>query len=255
MNKGLKVVVITQEDGLVIPRNVEKIARAEGASLQAVIVLDVKGSLANKKSYFARGFGAVQTFKMGVQLVVTKLAGLVGHRRDLRQVAEKAGAAFHRVEKLHSPSVIEMIREMSPDVIVSFSAPCVFKPEILNIPPKGCINLHCSLLPRYAGLLPSFWVLFHQEQLAGASVHYMDDRIDNGAILGQREIAVSDGMTMFDLIRKTKEAGGDLMVEILGKILSGELQALPNRHEEGSYFTWPTIPQMREFRKRGGRLI
>lgn len=255
MKMPLKVLVITQNDEFVIPRNVEKIARAEGTSLRGVIVLDVKGSLANKKSYFARGFGPLQTCKMGMQLVAAKLAARTGRRHDLRQVAEKAGASFQRVEKLHSAAVIEMIREMSPDVIVSFSAPCVFKPEILNIPQKGCINLHCSLLPRYAGLLPSFWVLFHKEKVAGASVHYMDDRIDNGAILGQREVTVSDQMTMFELIQKTKKAGGDLMVEVLEKIRNGEVAAMPNRHEEGSYFTWPTIQQMHDFRRAGGRLI
>lgn len=255
MKTPLKVLVITQNDEFVIPRNVEKIARAECASLQAVIVLDVKGSLANKKSYFARGFGPLQTFKMGMRMITAKLAARMGRGDDLRQVAEKAGAIFQRVEKLHSAPVVEMIRGINPDVIVSFSAPCVFKKEILNIPLKGCINLHCSLLPRYAGLLPSFWVLFHKEKTAGASVHYMDDRIDNGAILAQEEIAVPEGTTMFALIQKTKEAGGDLMVETLKKIQVDQVVAMPNRHEEGSYFTWPTIQQMREFRKNGGRLI
>jgi methionyl-tRNA formyltransferase len=255
MIKPLNVVVITQDDSFAIPGNVEKIARAKAVSLRAVIVLDVKGSLTNKKRYFARGFGLTQTAKMGAHLLAVKLQSVVGKRVGLRQVAARAGVPFHRVEKLHDPSVIELIKGMQPEVIVSFSAPCVFKKSILDLPPMGCINLHCSLLPQYAGLLPSFWALFHNEQVTGATVHYMDDRIDNGAILGQRMIAIPEGTTMYDLIRMTKDSGGDLMIEILEKLSDGGIQEAPNRPEEGSYFSWPTIQQMREFRQRGGRLI
>ena len=61
----------------------------------------------------------------------------------------------------------------------------IFKKELLKIPRYGCINLHCSILPKYAGLLPSFWTIYNKEEKIGSTVHYMDDKIDNGAILGQ----------------------------------------------------------------------
>lgn len=255
MKPPLRVIVITQDDRFAIPQNVEKIARADATSLQAVIVLDVKGSLANRKGQLARGFGLSQTLRMSAQVLGSKLAALAGTRPDLRGVARRAGASFHRVQDLHDSSVVAMIEAMAPDVVVSFSAPCVFRKPILDIPPLGCINLHCSLLPRYAGLLPSFWVLFHNEKTTGASVHYMDDRIDNGTILGQRRIAIPEAATMVDVIRQTKELGGDLMIEVLEKLREGVADRAPNRHEEGSYFTWPTVEQMQEFRRRGGRLV
>jgi methionyl-tRNA formyltransferase len=130
----------------------------------------------------------------------------------------------------------------------------VFKECLLTLPRHGCINLHCSLLPLYAGLLPSFWVLYHQEQKTGATVHYMATKIDNGGILGQEIVTIEPGSTMLDVIRKTKQVGGDLMVRVVQEIASGTVTVRENREEEGSYFGWPTIEQMREFRWKGGRL-
>jgi methionyl-tRNA formyltransferase len=83
----------------------------------------------------------------------------------------------------------------------------------------------------------------------------MDSKIDNGSILGQVRVAIEPGTTLFDLIQKTKAAGGDLMVEVIRRIQSGDVEPTPNRAEEGSYFSWPTIDQMRQFRRRGGRFV
>jgi len=102
--------------------------------------------------------------------------------------------------------------------------------------------------------LPSFWVLYHHEPATGATVHYMDSRIDNGGILGQEVVAIEPGSTMLDVIRKTKRVGGDLMVRVVQGIAAGMVSVKENREEEGSYFGWPSVEQMRQFRRQGGRL-
>ena len=91
------------------------------------------------------------------------------------------------------------------------------------------------------------------ETETGATVHYMDDQIDNGAILGQVRVPLDSGMSVFELIRRTKAAGGELLVEVIRKLNQGSVETSPNRPEEGSYFSWPSVEQMREFRRRGGR--
>jgi methionyl-tRNA formyltransferase len=81
----------------------------------------------------------------------------------------------------------------------------------------------------------------------------MDDKIDNGAILGHVRVPIGRGMSVFELIRRTKAAGGDLLVDVIGKLARGAVEAVPNHVENGSYFSWPSVEQMREFRRRGGR--
>ena len=250
----LSVVVITQNDSLVIPENVIKIIRSGFVDLRAVVVVDGAAAVGRRKWQFLRGFGLIQTLSLARRMISTKMAIRFGQKKDLKGAADLARAAYVQAINLHDQWLISYLTSMKPDVIASFSAPTIFKKSVLEIPRLGCVNLHCSLLPKYAGLLPSFWVLFNGESTAGASVHYMDDKIDNGEILGQCSIDIPEGTSMYDLIRLTKDIGGDLMVQVLRELHDGVSASKPNRAEDGSYFSWPTIDQMREFRFRGGRL-
>jgi methionyl-tRNA formyltransferase len=260
----LGIVVICQEDTFVIPRNIEKVAQMPGVRLLGVVVLDVKGSVVNRKVQFAKGFGVLQTLCMGTALmwaaVLNLLDRCIGWRllkrkRSIRAVAGKHRIPFQVQQDVHDSGFLGRLRELSPDLILSFSAPCVFKPEVLAIPRLGCINLHCSPLPRYAGLMPSFWAMYHGERDTGVTVHYMDDQIDNGAILAQAPVPISAGMSLLELIQRTKEAGGELVCEVLRRLQSGTLKPQANNRTEGTYFTWPTVREMRDFRAKGGRLI
>jgi len=260
----MNIAVITQPDAAVIPENIAKLAGLPGIALKAVLVLDVKGSLANKRGYFLRGFGAWQCGRLFARLACQRFAAATrralggkvreGEGMSVQQLAARLGVPCRYTEQLHRDDVLGYLKSLDLDLIVSFSAPIVFKERLLTLPRNGCINLHCSLLPRYAGLLPSFWVLYHHEHETGATVHYMDTRIDNGGILGQEVVAIAPGTTMLDVIRKTKRVGGDLMARVVRQMASGSVSVRENREEDGSYFGWPTIEQMRQFCRQGGRL-
>jgi methionyl-tRNA formyltransferase len=260
----IKLAFITQEDSVAIPENVEKVLQLSGVNAQLIAIVDSSGSVANRKWTFARGFGVRQTFRMGLALLRARVADAVdsvcGYRlairkRSVKAVARKNGVPFTVVKNANDDAFVEYVESLDLDLIVSFSCPSVFKTRLLRAARVGCINMHCSYLPRYAGLLPSFWVLHHGENETGATVHYMDDKIDNGAILNQCRVPIEPGMTMFQLIRKTKAAGGELMVRTIEQLMNGGVQTMPNPSGDGSYFSWPTVEQMREFRRRGGRLI
>lgn len=260
----MRIVILAQEDGWVIPANILRLAAVPGVRLVQVVSLHVKGALVNKKSMFIDGFGYLQAGRMAAAMAWAKAldlldrftAGrLLSNPRSLRGAAKRCGAQWQQAGDPNTDEFLEELRRLEPDLVVSFSAPCVFKPALLGLPRLGCINLHCSLLPRFAGLLPSFWVLYHRESEAGATVHYMDDKIDNGAILGQVRVPLRPGMTMFEVIRLTKQSGGELMAEVVAQLASNTARPRPNQAVEGSYFSWPTVDQMREFRARGGRLI
>jgi methionyl-tRNA formyltransferase len=260
----MNIAVITQPDSAVIPENIATLAGLPGIAIKAVVVLDVKGALANKRGYFLRGFGVWQCFSLYAKLIGQRLSAAIrrgvgwrvrpGEGMSVRQVARHLAVPCVSTTELHSDQMLAYLKSLDLDVIVSFSAPIVFKERLLTLPRHGCINLHCSLLPRYAGLLPSFWVLYHHEAEAGATVHYMDTRIDNGGILGQEVVPIEPGATMLEVIRRTKRVGGDLMARVVQAIASGTVSVRENREEEGSYFGWPTIEQMRQFRRQGGRL-
>jgi methionyl-tRNA formyltransferase len=180
---------------------------------------------------------------------------LLSRKRSVKAIAQRNHIPYRRVRKVNDEEFVRYVESLALDLIISYSAPTVFRPRLLRAARLGCINLHCSVLPEYAGILPSFWVLYDKAVEGGATVHYMNDKIDNGAILAQREIPVPPGVSMFKWIHMTKDLGGELMAETVARLVNGGIDPVPNDVSKGSYYSWPTIQQMREFRRRGGRLV
>jgi methionyl-tRNA formyltransferase len=260
----MKIIIITQEDSFVIPQNIEKVIKTNGLKVIGISSIESKFSLVNKKSLFIRGFGVFQTIKIGCLFLFNKSYNFLDiltktqflpQRKSLKSVAMKYNIPYFITDNPNNELFINKLKVLKPDILVSFSAPVVFKEKLLKSAPNGCINLHCSYLPNYAGLMPSFWVLYKNADYAGASVHYMDTKIDNGPILGQIKIFYERGITMFKLIKLTKTIGGDLMCKVLKQIKDNSHTHFSNHVDDGSYFSWPTIEAIRDFRKKGGKLI
>lgn len=261
MNKRLKVIVITQNDTFFIPSNIIKAAMV--CDIVEVVDNKAKHSLDNKMSDMLKWFGFWQCAKMGVRTLWRKVQGvldvcsgytLYDGKCDIKHAAKKIGADFRIVSNLNAKDYVQHVREISPDLIISYSAPQIIKPELLGIPKYGIINVHGALLPNYRGCMPSFWYLYNEEKVGGATVHYMSADIDDGDICLQGSVDISDCNTMFQLMKKTKELGGELICESIRQIAAGTLKSRPNDTQNGSYYTWPTVEQAKEFRKKGKKL-
>ena len=83
----------------------------------------------------------------------------------------------------------------------------------------------------------------------------MSAKIDDGDIIEQGSVDISDCRSMFKLMKKTKGVGGELMVRAIEDIANGTVERRKNETEKGRYFTWPTVAQAKEFRQKGKRLI
>lgn len=264
MTQKMKLIIITQEDSFAVPQNIEKIIKLDFVTIQKVLNIDSSHSLVNQKKLFIDGFGLLQSAKMGVKVGLHKandfLDGISSYKTSLPSKSLKAVALKNKIDyqKITNPNdekFLDELEVLKPDIIVSFSAPLVFKNKLLSIPTLGCINLHCSFLPNFAGIMPSFWTLYKKQKSTGVTVHYMDSKIDNGKILGQKEVLIEKDETIFSLILKTKEIGGEVMCDVLREIHAGKMVPKDNNTENGSYFSWPKVEDFKDFKKQGGRLI
>lgn len=260
----MKLVIITQEDAFAIPQNIEKIIKLDFVKIQRIVNIDSFHSLVNQKKLFIDGFGLLQSAKMGVKVIANKvnvfLDGITSYKtslpsKSLISVAKKNNIEYQIISNPNEEKFLSELEALKPDLIVSFSAPLVFQNKLLAIPALGCINLHCSFLPNFAGVMPSFWTLYKKQKITGVTVHYMDSKIDNGKILGQKEVAILPDETIFSLIKKTKEIGGEVMCNVLRNINSGKMTPKDNHPEMGSYFSWPKVEDFKDFKNQGGRLI
>ena len=264
--KKLKIAVITQNDLYAIPRNVKLLCDSELIEISELIIVNSPNNLVNKKWLFIKGFGFQQTLKMIVITMLFRLKSVLAYSigpfrkkewLDLKGLCLKSKIPIYSEEDINSPAVLQRLRTENIDLVVSYSAPTIFKKELLDTPKFGCINLHCSALPSYAGVMPSFWVLLNNEKYAGISVHLMDCKIDNGDVLAQEIIDISKIDNMFDVIQATKLRGGHLMLDVLYSIHKNDSLPAPldTSHNMPSYFTWPTVKDFKSLVLNGKKLV
>ena len=125
---------------------------------------------------------------------------------------------------------------------------------MVDLAPQGCLSLDSALLPRYRGLMPSFWVLKNREKETGVSVFFVDEGIDSGPILVQRRIEIGE-MTQAELIEASKIVGMDAIIEAIAKIQKGDIATLPNDAATATYFKFPTRDDVTAFRAAGARFF
>jgi UDP-4-amino-4-deoxy-L-arabinose formyltransferase/UDP-glucuronic acid dehydrogenase (UDP-4-keto-hexauronic acid decarboxylating) len=131
---------------------------------------------------------------------------------------------------------VGQIRESRPDIIFSFYYRHMVRPPILEIPPAGCLNLHGSLLPKYRGRCPINWALVNGEKETGVTLHYMTPRPDDGDIVCQKKIDISDSDTALSLHEKAARTSAAMLDEILPQIKDGTAPRYPQDHSKATYF-------------------
>ena len=140
------------------------------------------------------------------------------------------------VDDVNQPKEVERIRALRPDIVFSFYYRRMLKPAILEVPTRGCLNLHGSLLPKFRGRAPVNWAIVHGETETGVTLHYMTAKPDAGEIVGQEVVPIAFDDTALTLFRKMERAAVELLDRVLPLIKEGRAPRLPNRIEQGSYF-------------------
>ncbi len=174
-----------------------------------------------------------------------EVAAVFTHREDpgeniwFRSVAELAashGIPVHAPEDINHPLWVQKIRKMAPDFIFSFYYRNMVKKEVLDLPKKGCLNLHGSLLPRYRGRCPANWVLVNGEKETGLTLHYMTPHPDDGDIVAQKTIPITNEDTALTLFEKMVPAAHELLDGILPALVKGKAPRTPQNNAKATYF-------------------
>ncbi|MFC1657370.1 methionyl-tRNA formyltransferase [Candidatus Moduliflexota bacterium] len=178
-----------------------------------------------------------------------------GRPSSLRQLCADRGVPVYPGKGINSSEFVEEVKRIGPDIIVSVAAPVIFKRDLIGAARKGCINIHHGKLPRYRGMMPNFWQLYHGEERVGITVHEINEEIDDGRIILQKEVDVLPDETLASLMARTKRIGAHLVIESIGMMRDGNVPYRDNLSDEGSYFTFPTPGDVQEFKRRGGRIM
>jgi methionyl-tRNA formyltransferase len=105
--------------------------------------------------------------------------------------------------------------------------PLIVPSTTLRIAPAGAVNVHGSLLPRHRGILPLFWIYYHDDRETGVTVHRATEQADAGDILGQRAFPLPRGYSVGELNRRNGRVGAELLRDVLGRIERGAADGVP----------------------------
>jgi methionyl-tRNA formyltransferase len=162
------------------------------------------------------------------------------------QLAAERGLPIRTPGTLRDPAVVEELRALAPELIVLADYGRLIPAAILDLPRHGPLNIHPSLLPRHRGAAPVVGTILAGDPVAGVSVMRMDEGLDTGPILAQREVQLEGTEAAPELEARLAELGAALLLEILPAWLEGSLQATP-QPAEGATLT-------RLLRREDGRL-
>ncbi len=132
--------------------------------------------------------------------------------------------------KVRTPEFVADIRDLKPDLIVTAAYGRILTRGILDVPPLGCINVHGSLLPKYRGAAPIQWALINGDKVTGITTMFMDEGMDTGDILLQRELAITENMNSQELFDELKKLGAAALLETLHELENGTLKRIPQDH-------------------------
>ena len=168
----------------------------------------------------------IQHSEIEVALVIPNLESDVLQNRWYPSVTELA--LTYNIPLLGTKNInenIEEIKQINPDLIFSVYFDQIFKKPIIDIPPKGIINLHFGLPEYYRGCYPTTWAIINGETSTGVTLHYVDEGIDTGDIIAERFIDIKEHYTGKDLYDICTETGFDLFKEMLPLIINDKCEA------------------------------
>jgi len=149
--------------------------------------------------------------------------------------SRELGLRIFQPADLAGPEILAAVRELGPDLFV-VSAYGRFIPSVfLGLAPRGGINLHPSLLPRYRGAAPIQWALINGEEETGVSVISVAEKMDTGEIWGQKAVAIRPEDNAETLSGRLAGAGGNLLAEVAGKMERGEIAPRPQDESRATY--------------------
>lgn len=239
----MNILIITQDEPFYLAENLKYLIKIlpEHSKIVGCVVNDVspfgkKETFLEKVKKTYNVFGLRFFIHYSIKYIISKISS----SKKIDTVLNTYSIPKIVLEKpINHENSVRKLKEYEPDLLLSILGNQIFKEPIINLAPKGCLNLHTALLPKYRGLMPTFWVMKNNEKYTGVSVFYVDEGIDNGPIIVQEKVEIGD-RTQEELISYTKKLGMEAIVKAVDLIEKDEVVLIENDASQKTYYTFPT---------------
>lgn len=153
----------------------------------------------------------------------------------VKRLAEASGIPVLQPPSLKSEDALAPLHAWAPDVMVVVAYGLLLPQAVLDIPPRGCVNVHASLLPRWRGAAPIQRAILAGDDESGVSIMAMEAGLDSGPVYLQRSCPIHTTDTSGDLHDRLADLGPGALLEVLGRLEAGAARATPQDASRVTY--------------------
>ena len=143
----------------------------------------------------------------------------------VKEVALAAGIPVFQPENFREEASVEALRALRPDVCAVVAYGRILPQKVLDVPARGCINIHASVLPQYRGSAPYQWAVLDGLEETGVSAQYMSLGVDEGDVIGVAKTLIGENETAGELLDRLAVLGAELLSETLTRVEQGTVTA------------------------------
>jgi len=259
MKRSVRTVAVTQSDPFFTGRFFATFlpaARAAGVDVVEIVLLanfnESRVALARRLAGF---YPPSDLARLAARYARALVDDRRGRARSVEAVAAAHGVPLRTLDDINDPAYLETLPARQVDVLLSVAAPQILRAAALSAAPRT-LNVHSGRLPRYRGMMPTFWALLDGEPAVTVTVHEMAERLDAGPVLAEIEVPIGPRDSAFDVSRNAKEVAGREVATLLATVGTDRWPAArPIDIEQGAYHGFPTRADARRLRSAGRRML
>jgi methionyl-tRNA formyltransferase len=157
---------------------------------------------------------------------------------------------------INASESIDRIQTLSPDLIISIRYGGILKDACIKIPKHGVINLHSGILPKYRGVMATFWAMLNDDKTIGTTLHTIDDgTIDTGKIIKISTMTVDKEKSYLQHVLELYRQGTLDIIDTIISLSKNEKVLTHSQHKSDCYFTFPKMDDLVKFENKGLKLI
>jgi len=255
----VRVVAVTQSDPFFTGRFFETfLQESAGLSVEIVEIVLLRNfneSSAALAHRLWKLYGTVDMIRLLGRYATARVDEWLGQPRRVEAVAADHGIPIRHLATINDPAYLRTLRIRGVDVLLSVAAPEIFRGDALRAAPH-VLNVHCGKLPKYRGMMPTFWALHNGEREITITVHAMAEQVDRGDVLAEYPVPIAPDDTAFDLAVRAKRVAGTAVAQLLALLPTAAAPTpRPVDPAHQRYFRFPTRRHAQELRTAGRRML
>jgi len=153
----------------------------------------------------------------------------------VKQAALELGLPVAQPRSARTGELRDALRATGAELAVVVAYGKILPKDVLEALPRGCLNVHASILPRYRGAAPVQWAVIHGDPETGVAIMQLDEGMDTGPVLLERRVAIDPDETSGELLARLAPIGAQALLEALGEIADGTAVATPQDHAAATH--------------------